>query len=112
MKHLEALIVHYDMTVRDGDGSVIQFLYGEDGMDVMKSQYMQSSQFKSVAQNYEVNESEFICIYLRKLKWVPSNLIFIFIISCVVNVSVDLYTGLKFYGISVLTDYYLMPSTF
>ena len=33
MKHLEELKVNYDMTVRDSSGSVIQFLYGEDGLD-------------------------------------------------------------------------------
>ncbi|CAE7564668.1 Polr1a [Symbiodinium natans] len=30
VKHLEALKVSYDHTVRDSDGSVLQFLYGED----------------------------------------------------------------------------------
>ena len=35
MKNLESLRVHYDSTVRDdGDGSIVQFLYGEDGLDV------------------------------------------------------------------------------
>ena len=33
MKHLEELKVNYDMTVRDSSGSVVQFLYGEDGLD-------------------------------------------------------------------------------
>jgi DNA-directed RNA polymerase I subunit RPA1 len=28
--------VYYDYTVRDSDGSVIQFNYGDDGLDVMK----------------------------------------------------------------------------
>ena len=31
MKHLESLTVAYDGTVRDCDGGVTQFLYGEDG---------------------------------------------------------------------------------
>ena len=31
IKHLEALTVGYDHTVRASDGSVVQFLYGEDG---------------------------------------------------------------------------------
>ena len=35
-KHLEDLRVNYDMTVRDADGAVVQFLYGEDGGDVTK----------------------------------------------------------------------------
>eukprot|EP00633_Aureoumbra_lagunensis_P007524 CAMPEP_0197308692 /NCGR_PEP_ID=MMETSP0891-20130614/7125_1 /TAXON_ID=44058 ORGANISM="Aureoumbra lagunensis, Strain CCMP1510" /NCGR_SAMPLE_ID=MMETSP0891 /ASSEMBLY_ACC=CAM_ASM_000534 /LENGTH=1612 /DNA_ID=CAMNT_0042793255 /DNA_START=472 /DNA_END=5310 /DNA_ORIENTATION=+ len=33
VKHLEDLVVAYDHTVRDSEGSVIQFLYGEDGLD-------------------------------------------------------------------------------
>jgi RNA polymerase Rpb1, domain 5 len=33
VKHLEELKVNYDMTVRDSAGTVIQFLYGEDGLD-------------------------------------------------------------------------------
>ncbi|XP_052901763.1 DNA-directed RNA polymerase I subunit RPA1 [Anopheles moucheti] len=40
VKHLEGLSVHYDMTVRDSDGSVIQFMYGEDGMDIGKTQFI------------------------------------------------------------------------
>jgi DNA-directed RNA polymerase I subunit RPA1 len=34
IKHLEELRVHYDHTVRAADGSVLQFLYGEDALDV------------------------------------------------------------------------------
>ena len=33
MKHLESLTVAYDRSVRDCDGGVAQFLYGEDGID-------------------------------------------------------------------------------
>jgi DNA-directed RNA polymerase I subunit RPA1 len=33
VKHLEELKVNYDMTVRDSSGAVVQFLYGEDGLD-------------------------------------------------------------------------------
>jgi len=32
VKHLEELKVAYDHTVRDGEGGVVQFLYGEDGL--------------------------------------------------------------------------------
>ena len=35
VKHLEVLRAHYDGTVRDADGGVVQFLYGEDGFDAM-----------------------------------------------------------------------------
>ncbi|CAE7227326.1 rpa1 [Symbiodinium sp. CCMP2592] len=40
VKHLEALKVSYDHTVRDSDGSVLQFLYGEDGVDVTRATYL------------------------------------------------------------------------
>ncbi|XP_068633088.1 DNA-directed RNA polymerase I subunit RPA1 [Battus philenor] len=40
IKHLEGLSVAYDHTVRDADGSVIQVAYGEDGLDVLKCQYL------------------------------------------------------------------------
>uniref|UniRef100_A0A6I8RX97 DNA-directed RNA polymerase subunit n=1 Tax=Xenopus tropicalis TaxID=8364 RepID=A0A6I8RX97_XENTR len=54
IKHLEGLVVQYDLTVRDSDGSVIQFLYGEDGLDVPKTQFLQPKQFPFIAENYEV----------------------------------------------------------
>ncbi|XP_058135025.1 DNA-directed RNA polymerase I subunit RPA1 [Dasypus novemcinctus] len=54
IKHLEGLVVQYDLTVRDSDGSVVQFLYGEDGLDVPKTQFLQPKQFPFLASNYEV----------------------------------------------------------
>lgn len=33
IKGLEALTVRYDGSVRDSDGSIVQFIYGEDGLD-------------------------------------------------------------------------------
>ncbi|XP_030388512.1 DNA-directed RNA polymerase I subunit RPA1 isoform X2 [Scaptodrosophila lebanonensis] len=39
IKHLEGLSIHYDLTVRDSDSSVVQFLYGEDGLDILKSKF-------------------------------------------------------------------------
>lgn len=33
------------MTVRDNDGSIVQFLYGEDGIDVMNSKYLEKYDF-------------------------------------------------------------------
>ena len=45
-------MVNYDQTVRDScDNSVIQFQYGEDGLDVCKSQYLKSNQFDFMMQN-------------------------------------------------------------
>lgn len=46
VKNLETLRVHYDGTVRDNsDGSVVQLLYGEDGLDVLNVSYMQQYEF-------------------------------------------------------------------
>lgn len=45
IKQLESLIVNYDLTVRDNDGSIVQFLYGDDGIDVMNSKYLDRFQF-------------------------------------------------------------------
>ena len=36
VKNLESLCVQYDYTVRENDGSIIQFLYGEDSLDGTK----------------------------------------------------------------------------
>ena len=46
----EDLRVHYDLTVRDADGTVVQFLYGDDGVDVTRSK--QLSNFGFMANNY------------------------------------------------------------
>ncbi|XP_058730735.1 DNA-directed RNA polymerase I subunit 1 [Vicia villosa] len=40
MKNLECLKVCYDHTVRDADGSVIQFHYGEDGVDIHQTSFI------------------------------------------------------------------------
>ncbi|CAG8523131.1 6584_t:CDS:10 [Ambispora gerdemannii] len=57
IKHLEGLRVHYDHTVRDSDGSVIQFHYGEDSLDVTKQKYL--SQFKFNVDNFEAFSEKF-----------------------------------------------------
>ena len=50
VKNLEALRVGYDFTVRDAcDGSVVQFRYGDDGLDVLATSYLKQHGF--VAQN-------------------------------------------------------------
>ncbi|KAI1858696.1 uncharacterized protein JN550_012528 [Neoarthrinium moseri] len=40
IKGMEGLKVSYDTSVRDSDGSVVQFLYGEDGLDITKQKYL------------------------------------------------------------------------
>lgn len=40
VKNLESLKVTYDGTVRDSDNSIVEFIYGEDGIDVTKSPFV------------------------------------------------------------------------
>ncbi|KAL3691839.1 hypothetical protein R1sor_005490 [Riccia sorocarpa] len=49
VKNLEGLKIHYDYTVRDSDGSIVQFKYGEDGIDVQKISYL--TKFELLADN-------------------------------------------------------------
>ncbi|KAJ1703655.1 hypothetical protein LUZ63_003434 [Rhynchospora breviuscula] len=49
IKNLESLKVSYDYTVRDVDGSIIQFQYGEDGVDVHKANFL--SEFRILSDN-------------------------------------------------------------
>jgi len=53
VKGLEELKVHYDYTVRDADLGVVQFVYGEDGVDPMQSKYLDGGgAMGALAQNY------------------------------------------------------------
>ncbi|CAN0909974.1 DNA-directed RNA polymerase I subunit 1 [Linum grandiflorum] len=52
IKNLECLRINYDHTVRDADGSIIQFQYGEDGVDVSQTSFL--AKFDSLAKNQEV----------------------------------------------------------
>jgi DNA-directed RNA polymerase I subunit RPA1 len=49
IKGMEGLRVEYDTSVRDSDGSMVQFLYGEDGLDVTKQKHL--TDFKFLLQN-------------------------------------------------------------
>ncbi len=51
IKLLEGLVVNYDLTVRDSDGSVVQFQYGEDSLDVCKSQYLKPNRMDFLVDN-------------------------------------------------------------
>lgn len=51
IKGMEGLAVGYDNTVRDSDGTLVQFLYGEDGVDISKQKYL--TDFGFVLRNYE-----------------------------------------------------------
>ncbi|KAF2011853.1 DNA-directed RNA polymeras-like protein I subunit [Aaosphaeria arxii CBS 175.79] len=50
IKGVEGLRVEYDTSVRDSDGSMVQFLYGEDGLDITKQKYL--NDFKFQAENF------------------------------------------------------------
>jgi DNA-directed RNA polymerase I subunit RPA1 len=50
IKGMEGLRVEYDTSVRDSDGSMVQFLYGEDGLDPTKEKYLNN--FKFQAENF------------------------------------------------------------
>ncbi|CAG8558273.1 11893_t:CDS:10 [Diversispora eburnea] len=63
IKHLESLRVHYDYTVRDGDGSIIQFRYGEDSLDVIKQKHLYkfeflAQNFQALLQKYDIVEAQ------------------------------------------------------
>lgn len=49
VKNLESLKVSYDHTVRDTDGSIIQFIYGGDGLDVHQTSFI--GKFESLEEN-------------------------------------------------------------
>ena len=59
VKNLEGLKVHYDHTVRDVDGTIVQFLYGDDGIEVSKG--VHAKEFAACAgkhqslKNYKTN---------------------------------------------------------
>lgn len=38
------------MTVRDNDGSIVQFMYGDDGVDVMETKFL--NKFKFMENNH------------------------------------------------------------
>ncbi|CAR27697.1 hypothetical protein ZYGR_0N01820 [Zygosaccharomyces rouxii] len=50
-KQLEGIHVSYDNTVRDGDGTLVQFLYGGDAVDTTKESHM--TQFDFCLENYD-----------------------------------------------------------
>lgn len=51
IKQLEGVHTNYDNTIRDSDGTLIQFLYGGDAVDVTKESHLR--QFEFCANNYE-----------------------------------------------------------
>ncbi|KAJ8931587.1 hypothetical protein NQ314_015479 [Rhamnusium bicolor] len=66
IKHLEGLHVAYDMTVRNSDKSVVQFLYGEDGMDISKAQFFNEKQLPFLSENTKALTQEDILKQLKR----------------------------------------------
>jgi DNA-directed RNA polymerase I subunit RPA1 len=58
IKHLEGLVVQYDQTVRDHDGSIVMFQYGEDNIDVLESAFLE--QFGFVLKNFEASKAKLL----------------------------------------------------
>lgn len=75
VKHLEELKVCYDHTVRDGEGGVVQFLYGEDGIDPVKAAHLDgsSSTLQYMARNYKSLEYRNIPLPHSSLKLAESD---------------------------------------
>lgn len=65
IKHLEGLTVSYDGTVRDSDNTIVQFMYGEDGMDILKSQFLKLKQMTFLSENREAVGNEELLSALR-----------------------------------------------
>ena len=86
VKAMESLTVRYDGTVRDANNRVIQFLYGEDGMD---SVYVESQKFEHLL----LNRTQFA----RKLSFLPAH--------------DDLADGYKYLGPKVLEEIRNQPDT-
>ena len=55
VKHLEELKICYDYTVRNAEGNIVQFLYGEDGLDPTKASFLDcsDSSFEFMIRNHE-----------------------------------------------------------
>ncbi|CAB0034651.1 unnamed protein product [Trichogramma brassicae] len=51
IKHMEGLTIHYDGTVRDSDGTLVQVAYGEDGLDILKSRFLVDGQMDFLVKN-------------------------------------------------------------
>uniref|UniRef100_A0A1B0CN45 DNA-directed RNA polymerase subunit n=2 Tax=Lutzomyia longipalpis TaxID=7200 RepID=A0A1B0CN45_LUTLO len=66
IKHLEGLNVNYDYTVRDSDDSVVQFLYGEDGLDIAKSQFFKKKLMSFLDDNASIVGDKRVLSELRQ----------------------------------------------
>lgn len=67
MKALEDLVCHYDCSVRDSFGGMIQFKYGDDALDPA----MIEGEIQPVDFSRELKHSMVIYYLLRRLKGLP-----------------------------------------
>ena len=65
VKAMEDCKISYDYTVRNASGSIIQFLYGEDGMDPIK---IEAQGIPSIDMDYEKLRSEYLLSSDEELK--------------------------------------------
>ncbi|XP_076249165.1 RNA polymerase I subunit RpI1 [Calliopsis andreniformis] len=65
IKHLEGLVINYDSTVRDSDGSLVQIYYGEDGLDIPGSRFLRKEQMGFLIDNRNAIANEEL---IRNLK--------------------------------------------
>eukprot|EP00960_Hanusia_phi_P055002 762836-Hanusia_phi.AAC.7 len=68
VKSMEDAKIHYDYTVKNANGSIIQFIYGEDGMDgtkieVQKIPYIELNHI-NLAQEYFLNKEDVLSAFL------------------------------------------------
>lgn len=64
MKALEDLFVHYDMTVRNAATGIVQFMYGEDGMDPVTMEGGDGKPLDFERTMQKVGETEnFLCLF-------------------------------------------------
>ncbi len=54
--------------MRDSDGSVVQFLYGEDGMDLNKTGFLRPKQFPFLVENYGVSICDTVSVCICRSK--------------------------------------------
>lgn len=63
-------MLSYDLTVRDSDGSILQFLYGEDGIDIGLEPFLNPKQYKFLSENFEAQ-----CNLLPNMEQIESTII-------------------------------------
>ena len=70
IKAMEDLKTYYDLSVRNASGTIVQFMYGEDGMDYNKiiNQHsdLLSLDFDKIMKKHKFDDNEDFSLYLNK----------------------------------------------